>query len=93
MGDLGRFNEAKEMNEELVRSILNNPRINGIQRIFYRIAWNAFEMIGETKMPEENDIFRHIGRKAFQMSEVFAEFVQDSHLKAFLAKRKEKYLT
>lgn len=93
LGDLGRFNEAKEMNEELVRSILNNPRINGIQRIFYRIAWNAFEMIGETKMPEENDIFRHIGRKAFQMSEVFAEFVQDSHLKAFLAKRKEKYLT
>lgn len=92
LGDLGRYEEAAKMNEETILKILRFPRINGAQRVLYRIAWNAYEAMNENKMPEEKDIFRQKGRKAFQISEVFANFTYDSHLKAFLVERKEKYL-
>lgn len=93
LGDLRFFEEAVEMNENTCLRILNFFRINGMQRVFYRIAWNAYEIVNENKMPEANDIFRQKGRKAFQISEVLADFMYDSHLKTFLGKRRDKYLS
>ena len=93
LGDLRRFEEAVEMNEKTILRVLRFPKINGMQRIFYRVAWNAYEIADLNKMPEGKNCFRQKWRKAFEISEVLAEYMYDSHLKEFLHKRREKYLS
>ena len=93
LGDLGQFEEAVEMNEKTILRVLRFPQICGMERIFYRIAWNAYEIADANKMPEGKNCFRQKWRKAFEISEVLAEYMYDSHLKEFLHKRRDKYLS
>lgn len=91
LGDIQCFDRAIEMSEETIRKVLMLPRINGMQRIFYHIAWNAFEAAaGEL---EGYESFQHKWKKAFKISETMADFMLDNHTKLFLDERKTKYLS
>ncbi len=93
LGDLRQFREAVGQNEETIQRILKFSKMNGLQRIFYHMAWNLYEAVDTNILPEENDFFRHKWRKAFQISEVLADFMCDSHLKDFLKEKRGKYLS
>lgn len=90
LGDMQCFDQAIRMSEETIRKVLMLPRINGMQRIFYHIAWNAFEAAGEL---EGYESFQHKWKKAFKISETMADFMLDNHTKLFLDERKTKYLS
>lgn len=90
LGNVHCFKKASEMNEETARKILQLYRINGIQRLFYRIAWNTLE--AATEKPEELKSLRPKWKKSFRISEIMADFMFDSHLTAFLKERESKYL-
>lgn len=91
LGDIFCFDRAVEISENTVLKDLLYFRINGIQRLFYHIAWNVHEAVIEK--PEEYELFRQKRRKAFQISNVLAEFMFDTHLKAFLKSQETEYLS
>lgn len=91
LGDMQCFSQALRMSEGTIRKLLMLPRINGLHRVLYHIAWDAFEAaVGE---PEEYEFFRHKWRQAFQTSEVMADFLYDDRTKMFLDERKTKYIS
>lgn len=90
LGDMRYFDQAIGMSEGTIRNVLMLSRINGLQRMFYHIAWNAFEAAADE--PEEYESFRHKWRKAFQISETMSDFLYDIHMISFMNKRKTKYL-
>lgn len=90
LGDMRYFDQAIGMSEGTIRNVLVLSRINGLQRMFYHIAWNAFEAAADE--PEEYEFFRHKWRKAFQISETMSNFLYDIHMTSFMNERKTKYL-
>lgn len=90
LGDIQCYDEAVRMNEECIEKLLRCFKINGIQSILYRIAWNAYE--AAVKRPNTYDILQQKWRKAFRLSWVMADFMYDSYLEKFLDERKQKYL-
>lgn len=91
LGDMQCFDQALRMSEGTIRKLLMFPRINGLHRMLYHIAWNAFEAAaGE---PEEYEFFRHKWRRAFQTSKMMTDFLHDDRIKTLLDERKEKYLS
>lgn len=91
LGDMQYFDQALRMSEGTIRKLLMFPRINGLHRMLYHIAWNAFEVaVGE---PEEYEFFRHKWRQAFRASEMMTDFLYDDYIKTLLDERKEKYLS
>lgn len=90
LGDMRYFDQAIGMSEGTIRNVLMLSRINGLQRMFYHIAWNAFEAAVDE--PEEYESFRHKWRKAFQISKTMSNFLYDIHMTSFMNERKTKYL-
>ena len=93
LGDICDFSKAVEINEEAARKDLLIFKINGIRRLFYRIAWNIYEVAKEKRKPEEYEFFRLKWRMAFEISKTMADFMYDSNLKTFLEVRVEKFLS
>ena len=91
LGDMQCFDQAVRMSEGTIRKILMFPRINGLHRMLYHIAWNAFE--AATGEPEEYEFFRHEWRRAFRTSNIMTDFLHDDCIKTLLNERKEKYLS
>ena len=91
LGDMQCFSQALRMSEGTIRKLLMLPRINGLHRTLYHIAWNAFEAAADE--PEEYEFFRHKWRQAFQTSEMMTDFLHDDQIKALLDERKEKFLS
>ena len=91
LGDMQCFDQAVGMSEEAIRKVLMFPRINGLQRVLYHIAWDAREAV--TNKPEEYVLFRLKWRKAFRISKTMADFMLDRHLKLFLDERTAEYLS
>lgn len=91
LGDMQCFDQALRMSEGTIRKLLMLPRINGMHRMLYHIAWNAYE--AATSEPEEYEFFRHKWRQAFQTSEMMTDFLHDDYIKTLLDERKEKYLS
>jgi len=89
LGDIQCFSHALEINDRTIQKALLLPRINGIQHVFYHIAWNAREEAANK--PEEYESFRQEWGKAFYISDTMAEFAYDTNFKALLDQRKEKY--
>lgn len=91
LGDTFCFKRAAELGEKTILKGLLYFRINSIQKIFYHIAWNIYEFA--TEKPEEYEFFRQKWKKAFQISNVLADFMFDTHLKKFLYTQTAKYLS
>lgn len=91
LGTIHLFEKTSKMNEETTRKVLQLYRINGIQRLFYRIAWNTLETAASK--PEEYISLRPKWKKSFRISTLMANFMYDSHLTAFLKERESKYLS
>lgn len=91
LGDIGCFHTAMKMIEKTIQKDLLFYRINSIQNLFYRIAWNLYMIFAEK--PEEHASLRLKWKKSFRISESMADFMFDSHLTAFLKERESKYLS
>lgn len=91
LGDIGSFNTAIKINEKTIQKDLLFYRINSIQNLFYRIAWNTVE--AATGKPEKHAFLRSKWKKSFRISEIMADYMFDSHLAAFLKERESKYLS
>lgn len=90
LGELKRYKEALEASEAAVDTYLKQPRIGTLARAFYRIAWNAYEMVSEKDI--DYKILQAQWRNAFRISEALASFMYDNYLLEFLEKKREKYL-
>ena len=91
LGDVSCFDRAVEFSGDTVSKNLLCFRINGIQRLFYHIAWNVHA--AAAGKPEEYGLFRQKWKKAFQISQALADFMLDAHLKDFLEKQRAEYLS
>ena len=90
LGDTHCLDNTVEMGKDIILKLLLLSRISGIQKLFYHIAWNAYEIAAEK--PERKMYFQQIWEKAFRVSEIMAEFMADSSTKVFLSQRRTKYL-
>lgn len=80
-----------DVSEGTIRKFLMLLWINGLPRMLYHIAWNAFETVaGE---PEECEFFQQKWGKAFQISETMSNFLYDIYTTSFMNERKTKYLS
>lgn len=90
LGELKRYKEALEASKAAVDTYLKQPQIGTLARAFYRIAWNAYEMVSEKDI--DYKVFQAQWRNAFRISEALARFMYDNYLLEFLEKKREKYL-
>ena len=74
---------------EAVSNYLKKPKIDTLDRVYYRIAWNAYEMVSGQNAKNEIQVR---WKAAFQMSEVVAGFTYDKYMMNFLEDRRDKYL-
>lgn len=90
LGELKMFEEALKANQEAVANYLKQLQIDTLDRAYYRIAWNAYELAAKQNIPCE--ALRKQWTEAFQASEVVAAFTYDKYIVDFLQKRRDKYL-
>lgn len=89
LGELGLYEEALDASMEAVSNYLKKPKIDTLDRVYYRIAWNAYEMVSGQNAKNEIQVR---WKAAFQMSEVVAGFTYDKYMMNFLEDRRDKYL-
>ncbi len=90
LGELGLYEEALNASMEAVFNYLKQPRIGTLDRAYYRIAWNAYEIASEQKRQYKK--LQTQWREAFQASEGAAAFFYDNYMKQNLKEKREKYL-
>ena len=54
LGEMKQFGEAVKKNEEAVSLYLKQPLIDTLDRAFYRIAWNTYEMVSNVMLKTKN---------------------------------------
>lgn len=90
LGDVHTFEYAAEFIKKTTQKVFLFYKINSIQYLFYHIAWNTYE--AASKKPESYESLRHKWRKAFQISELMADYMHDVHMSALLKEREGKFL-
>lgn len=91
LGDMRQFEQAIEASEEAACSYLKRPRVFLLEKTYYRVAWNAYEMA--LVNPSQRNILEQKWKEAFQISEVLAVFMYDESIIIFLRSRREKFLS
>lgn len=91
LGDIQCFDKAVKTNEETLKRILMSNRVNGMESVLYRMAWDAYE--AAIKEPDEYNAFKPKWEKAFCLSVVLGDYMLNQYLKDFLEARSEKYLS
>ncbi len=92
LGDKRCFKEALKMDEEAAENYLYNSNIFCITGMFYRIAWNSYEIAKELSMKNECAALQQKWSTAFQISVLLAEYMYEKKLAAILKKKEEKFL-
>ena len=92
LGDKRCFKEALKMDEEAAENYLYNSNIFCITGMFYRIAWNSYEIAKDSSMEHEYAALRQKWSTAFQLSELLADYMNDKNLANFLKMEREKFL-
>jgi len=90
LADKKEVEEALKLDEKAIQSYLKGPQIRCLSSIFYRIAWNTYDMASH----EEGNLEEYYQKwnTAFRISEVLAEYINDSRFLAFLKTKEGKYL-
>ncbi len=96
LADMGYIEKALEMDKEAIQAYLKWPQIWCLASMFYRIAWNSYEIASpdtET-VTERNKNCCLKWREPFLISESLADFMYDERYLAFLgdSARREKFL-
>jgi len=90
LGDIGAFEDAVKIDEEAIHNYLNWPQIRCMPSMFYRIAWNSYEIAARNT--SDYDALHSKWQKSFQICEVLTEFIYDSRFQAVLKSKREKFL-
>lgn len=90
LGDMKQFEQAIKASEEAACNYLKRPEALVLDKAYYRIAWNAYEMAEE--VPSQRNALKQKWREAFRISEVLAAFMYDEYIINFLKERRKKYL-
>lgn len=90
LGDLRQFEQAVKANEEATCSYLKRPEVFLLDKAYYRIAWNTYEMAQEN--PSQRNALKQKWSEAFRISEVLATFMNDKHIINFLVERRMEFL-
>lgn len=90
LGDMKQFEQAIKASEEAACNYLKRLEALVLDKAYYRIAWNAYEMAEE--VPSQRNALKQKWREAFRISEVLAAFMYDEYMMSFLKERKKKYL-
>lgn len=89
LGELGLYEKALNAGKEAVSNYLKQPKIGTLDRVYYRIAWNTYEIASKQQRYDE---LRKRWKEAFRASEGAAAFFYDNYMIQHLKERKEKYL-
>ncbi len=92
LADMGVQEKALQAEDAAVRVSLESSQIRCLPTMFYRIAWNSYEISsGDIEMQKR---FRPKWREAYRISEVIDDYIYDDRHKAFLnvGSRREKFL-
>lgn len=90
LGDMKQFEQAIKASEEAACNYLKRPEALVLDKAYYRIAWNAYEMAEE--VPSQRNTLKQKWTEAFRISEVLADFMYDEHTLDFLKERRKKFL-
>lgn len=91
LNDMQLYNESIELTNKGIQYILNDDCILHIEKLFYDIAWNKYEL--SNKQLSELDFYRNEAKKNFKICELLALYNKnETYLSNFLESRKEKYL-
>ncbi len=96
LADMGHIEKALEMDKEAIQAYLKWPQIWCLASMFYRMAWNSYE-IAHRNTETATEVIKNgclKWRESFLISESLADYIYDERYLAFLgdSARREKYL-